>query len=207
MFGFGTKDALRLETRRLYLRAPRMEDHIPWVALRREGADFLDPWEPVRAHDHLSHAAFRARVRHAARAIKLERGLPLFLFARDNDLLLGAITLDNVQRGPALYATVGYWIGQPFARQGYMAEALTAVVDHAHAKMGLGRIQAGCLPENAASQRLLTRCGFGFEGYAQSYLQIAGRWRTHCIYAHLDAKRAAADTLPAIPPPPTITGA
>ncbi|RED18189.1 GNAT family N-acetyltransferase [Pontivivens insulae] len=199
MFGLGAKPRLVLHTKRLYLRPPVMDDHRDWVILRRDGAAFLDPWEPVRSRDHLSVSAFRSRVRHAAQAIKTDRAVPLFLFARDDDRLLGAITLDNIQRGPARYATVGYWIGEPFAQQGYMSEALSAVVDHAHRKMALGRVQAGCLPENKPSQRLLEKCGFAFEGYAQSYLQIAGQWRTHCIYAHLDAERRSADRLPGKP--------
>ena len=202
MFGFGAKPRLILHTKRLYLRAPRMEDHVAWASLRRDGAAFLDPWEPKRARDHLSVSAFRTRVRHAAHVTKLDRALPLFLFEKRSDTLLGAITLDNVQRGPARYASVGYWIGEPFAQHGYMSEALVATVQHAHHEMGLGRVQAGCLPENVASQKLLVKCGFTFEGYAQSYLQIAGQWRTHCIYANLDTERRAADMLPGQPIPP-----
>ena len=81
--------------------------------------------------------------------------------------------------------TLGYWSGQPFARQGYMREAIGSVVHYAYGKLDLSRIEAACLPENAASRGLLEKSGFKYEGVAQSYLQIDGRWRTHVLYAAL----------------------
>ena len=100
-------------------------------------------------------------------------------------LLLGAITLDNIRRGPAQTGTIGYWIGAPFARQGFMREAIAGLVHHAFAVMDLSRIEAACLPENAASRGVLEKAGFKYEGVAQSYLQINGRWRNHVLYANL----------------------
>ena len=79
---------------------------------------------------------------------------------------MGAITLDNIRRGPSQSAQVGYWIGPEFARQGLMTEALTAVVHHAFAELDLSRIEAACLPENVASRALLERTGFKYEGVA-----------------------------------------
>jgi ribosomal-protein-alanine N-acetyltransferase len=102
---------------------------------------------------------------------------------------LGAVTLDNIRRGPAQAGTLGYWIGEPFARQGYMREALQAVVHHAFGRLDLSRLEAACLPENTASRGLLEKCGFKYEGVAQSYLQINGRWRTHVLYAALRMDR------------------
>ena len=103
--------------------------------------------------------------------------------------LLGAITLDNIRRGPAMAGTLGYWIGEPFARQGFMREALMAVVHHAFTRLDLSRLEAACLPENAASRGLLESAGFKYEGVAQSYLQINGRWRNHVLYANLRSDR------------------
>ena len=85
--------------------------------------------------------------------------------------------------------TLGYWVGAPFARQGYMREALAAVVAHAFGPMDLSRLEAACLPENAASRGVLEKSGFKYEGVAQSYLQINGRWRNHVLYANLRGDR------------------
>ena len=101
----------------------------------------------------------------------------------------GSIHVYGTLRGRAMAGTMGYWIGAAFARQGYMREALQAMVHYAHHQMDLSRIEAGCLPENTPSRRLLEQCGFKYEGVAQSYLQIDGRWRNHVLYANLRADR------------------
>jgi ribosomal-protein-alanine N-acetyltransferase len=70
-----------------------------------------------------------------------------------------------------------------------MREALAALVHHAFNELDLSRIEAGCLPENTASRGVLEKAGFKYEGVAQSYLQINGRWRNHVLYANLRADR------------------
>ncbi|MBC7133143.1 MAG: GNAT family N-acetyltransferase [Roseovarius sp.] len=180
---------LRIETERLTLRPPVMADYRDWSALRAESADFLTPWEPAWAADHLSRKAFSNRVWWAQRVIGNGSALPLFLIRREDQALLGAITLDNIRRGPAQSGTIGYWTGQRHARQGYMREAILAVVHHAFERLDLSRLEAACLPENRASRALLESCGFKYEGVAQSYLQINGRWRTHVLYAALRLDR------------------
>lgn len=180
---------VRIETERLFLRPPGHGDFREWADLREASADFLVPWEPAWAADHLTRKAFTNRVYWAQRSIAQGTAVPLFLFERDAGTLLGAITLDNVSRGPSQSATLGYWIGQVHARRGYMSEAIDAVVHHAFKTMDLSRIQAACLAENDASQGLLEKCGFKYEGVAQAYLQINGRWRNHVLYSNLRADR------------------
>ncbi len=188
------RPVLRLTTPRLFLRPPEIGDQPHWALLRRESEPFLKEWEPSWARDHLSRPAFRNRVTWARRLIEEGRGAPLFLFASGVDdlasgTLIGAITLDNIRRGPAQTGSIGYWIGRPFARRGYMTEALDAVRAHAFGAMDLSRLEAACLPENVPSRALLERCGFKYEGVAQSYLQINGRWRSHVLYAALRPDR------------------
>jgi [ribosomal protein S5]-alanine N-acetyltransferase len=178
-----------IETQRMRLRLPEMADHVNWAGLRREGEAFLREWEPSWSSDHFSRKAFRNRVYWAWRSRDEGRALALFLFRREDDRFMGAITLDNIRRGPSQSAQVGYWIGEAFARQGYMSEALAAVVHHAFGVLDLSRIEAACLPENTASRALLERAGFKYEGVAQSYLQISGRWRNHVLYANLRGDR------------------
>ena len=44
-------------------------------------------------------------------------------------------------------------------------------------------------PPLEASRGLLEKCGYKYEGVAQSYLQINGRWRNHVLYANLRSDR------------------
>jgi ribosomal-protein-alanine N-acetyltransferase len=178
-----------IETQRLSLRLPEMADHAAWSDLRRRGESFLRDWEPTWSADHFSRKSFRNRVYWAWRSRDEGRALALFLIRRGDARLLGAITLDNIRRGPSQSAQVGYWVGEAFARQGYMTEALAAVVHHAFTVLDLSRVEAACLPENGASRALLERSGFKYEGVAQAYLQINGRWRNHVLYANLRGDR------------------
>lgn len=188
MMLFLRRPPLRLETERMVLRLPIHGDFQAWSRLRRESRDFLRPWEPSWAADHLTRKSFANRVYWAQRACRNETALPLFLMRRDG-VLLGAITLDNIRRGPAQAGTIGYWIGLPFVRNGYMREAISALVGYAFTELDLSRVEAACLPENAPSRGVLEKCGFKYEGVAQSYLQINGRWRNHVLYANLRADR------------------
>ena len=185
---FSRRRPVRLETERIVLRLPAHSDFSAWTALRVDSRAFLTPWEPVWSSDHLTRKSFTNRVYWAARASHGGSALPLFLLRRDG-VLLGAITLDNIRRGPAQTGTIGYWIGRPFARQGYMREAIGALVHHAFTALDLSRVEAACLPENAASRGVLEKSGFKYEGVAQSYLQINGRWRNHVLYANLRSDR------------------
>jgi len=180
---------VRIETERMTLRPPMHSDFRAWTSLRRLSADFLILWEPSWSGDHLSRKAFANRVYWSQRSIASGSAVPLFLTRRDDEALLGAITLDNIRRGPAQAGTLGYWIGEPFARHGYMREAIEALTHHAFTALDLSRIEAACLPENAASRGVLEKSGFKYEGVAQSYLQINGRWRNHVLYANLRADR------------------
>lgn len=183
MFGMRRKPVV--QTERMVLRLPQHSDWRDWAMLREVSSDHLIPWEPLRSEDHLTRKAFTNRVYWAARAEVQGTALPMMLFRREDARLMGAITLDNIRRGPVQSGVLGYWIGAEFARQGYMREAILAMVHHAFSAMDLSRIEAACLRENAASRGVLEKCGFKYEGVAQSYLQINGRWRNHVLYANL----------------------
>lgn len=186
---FSLRKANILQTERLVLRLPNASDFVEWAQLRRGSADFLEPWEPVRDSAYLTRRAFQNRVVWAKRMAKDNRALNMLIFRRDDEQLVGGITLDNIQGGVSKSCTVGYWMGESFTRHGFMAEALNASVLHAFTVLDISRIQAGCLPENAPSRSLLEKSGFKYEGVAQSYLQIAGRWRNHVLYANLRRDR------------------
>ncbi|MGB8814069.1 MAG: GNAT family protein [Paracoccaceae bacterium] len=185
----GLRRKVRIETERMTLRLPVHSDYRDWAALREASAGFLTQWEPVWSYDHLSRKAFTNRVYWAGRAQAAGTALPLLMIRRSDSALIGAITLDNIRRGPVQAGTLGYWVGQPFARQGFMREAILSVVHHGFTMLDLSRVEAACLPENAASRGVLEKTGFKYEGVAQSYLQISGRWRNHVLYANLRGDR------------------
>ena len=97
------------------------------------------------------------------------------------------MTLGNVRRGVAQSGTLGYWIGEPFARQRYMTDALDVIISFSFQTLELHRLEAACLPTNAASQGVLRKLGFKEEGYARKYLRINGEWCDHLLFALIGA--------------------
>lgn len=171
--------------KRLYLRRPRVADFEEWAALRAQSRGFLTPWEPTWPRDALSEDSFRRRVRRASQEWRDEAGYGLFLVRFNDEALLGGITIGSVRRGVAQAATLGYWLGAPHARQGYMTEAVHCALGFGFERLGLHRIEAACLPNNVASRGLLLKCGFREEGVAREYLKIAGRWTDHLLFGIL----------------------
>ena len=95
------------------------------------------------------------------------------------------LTLANIRRGVAQAGSIGYWVGAPFARKGYMTAAMRALVPFCFTTLRLHRLEAACIPSNTASVRLLEKTGFQREGYARRYLCINGEWQDHLLYARL----------------------
>lgn len=167
----------------VFLRMPEAGDYPVWASLREASRDFLTPWEPTWPQDDLTRAAFRYRLKRYHRDLQADEGYAFFIFRRHDRRLAGGLTLSNVRRGVAQSASLGYWIGKEFARQGLMTAAVKAVVPFAFDILKLHRLEAACLPSNAASLALLRRTGFAEEGFARSYLKINGRWQDHVLFA------------------------
>ncbi len=167
------------------LRAPQMSDFNDWAELRERSRDFLVPWEPTWPEDDLTRSAFRRRLRRYAEDMRSDLAYAFLLFRKDDSALLGGITLTNIRRGVAQACSMGYWVGAPFAAQGYMTRGVSALVPFAFNVLRLHRIEAACIPTNQPSIRLLERTGFHREGYARKYLCINGAWQDHLLYARL----------------------
>jgi len=168
----------------VFMRAPQTGDFAEWAALREASRAFLTPWEPTWPADDLTRSAFRRRLRRYAEDQRTDQAYAFFLF-RSDDVLVGGLTLANLRRGVAQAGSLGYWIGAPHARRGYMTAAVSALIPYAFATLRLHRLEAACIPTNAASISLLEKTGFAREGYAREYLCINGLWQDHLLYARL----------------------
>ncbi len=169
----------------VYLRYPRVPDFPAWSMLRAESRAFLAPWEPSWATDELTKGAFRRRLKKYQREARLDSAYAFFVFRNEDNALMGGCTLSNVRRGVTQCCALGYWIGERFTRQGYMFDAVRALVPFIFKTLGLHRIEAACLPSNEPSKSLLVKAGFRQEGLALRYLQINGDWQDHVLFALL----------------------
>jgi ribosomal-protein-alanine N-acetyltransferase len=156
---------------RVYLRPPAKCDMREFIALNRASAKLhgglvAPPVDPD---------AFQAFLKRCRR----EDSACLLACRTENDSIVGSINLSQIFRGRFQNAYLGYYVGAPYANQGYMTEAVQLILRYAFEHLKLHRLEANIQPGNVASIALVKRAGFGLEGYSRNYLKIGGRWRDH----------------------------
>ncbi len=186
-----TQSGVELAGDNLLLRAPAMADFQSWRDTRLSSRNFLVPWEPEWRDDEHLLSSYRQRLRRYQDLVDGDLAYPFFIFANGKNDVVGGITLSNVRRGVSQSATLGYWIGEAHANCGYMTRAIQTLLPFCFRELELHRIEAACLPRNDPSIQLLQRAGFVREGYAKSYLRIAGSWEDHILWG-----KSATDNLP-----------
>jgi len=167
----------RARDARVRIHAPRARDREELLALVRASVELHRGWvAPPRGE--ATYAAWLKRMRG-------ERHASFLLRRREDDALVGVVNLNEIVRGAFQSAYLGYWVGAPYARRGYMTDGLARVLREAFGRMRLHRVEANVQPANAASLALVRRLGFRREGRSARYLKIAGRWRDHERFALL----------------------
>lgn len=176
----------RVVTARLTLRPPRSSDVAELRQLQRANLEHLRPWEPSGApgEDPASLTAVTNRVMRQRRDWKRGDAYTLLLTLRaPGEPIIGRINLGGVLRGALQSAYVGYWIDRDHQKKGLMSEGVTGALAFAFGVAKLHRIQIAIMPKNGSSLRVMEKLGIRREGLAERYLQIAGSWEDHVIFA------------------------
>ena len=158
------------------------KDAQDWKVARRANAEWLRPWDATVPPGGAERpTTFRALVRRLDRLARAGLCMP---FAIDVEgRFAGQITVNNIVRGSAQFASVGYWLDRQYAGRGVMPLAVAMVIDHCFLAAGLHRIEVAIRPENSNSLRVVEKLGLREFGYAPRYLHIDGVWRDHRLYA------------------------
>jgi ribosomal-protein-alanine N-acetyltransferase len=156
---------------RVGIRRPLGEDREEFLALARNSRAFLRPWIDPPATDEKFDAYLKR--------VESETDHPALVCETASGRIAGVINISCIVRGVFQSAFLGFWIGEPFARRGYMSEALPLAVRYAFETLGLHRLEANIQPGNAASIALVRKCGFDREGFSPKYLKVFGEWRDH----------------------------
>ena len=151
------------------LRRPSPADGPEFIALARASADFLRPW--------IDPPVTQERFDAYLRRLQSETAHPSLICELASNRIVGAINVSCIVRGGFQSAYLGYWIGAPFARHGYMSQAMRLMIGYAFGELGLHRLEANIQPGNIASIALARSCGFEKEGYSPNYLRVLGEWR------------------------------
>ena len=151
------------------------------LGLRIKNRSFLISFEPQRDVNIYTLSAQRRQIQSDEEGFQTGRRYAFGVYL--GDLLVGRVSLDNVVRGAWQNATLGYFVDQEHNGRGIATEAVRAAVTYAFDEVDLHRVQAGVMPRNARSIRVLEKVGFRFEGLSLRYLQINGAWEDHNMYA------------------------
>lgn len=169
-------------TERLELRAFTPEEADELLALRLSNQAFLEPLEPIRSESYFTLAGQRADIIQNEQGRERDQAYVYAVRLRENGQLLGRAALTGIARGPFQNANLGYFLDEAHNGRGYMTEAVKGVLELAFDKLGLHRVQAGVMPRNAPSLRVLEKAGFRREGLAERYLKINGKWEDHVLF-------------------------
>lgn len=155
-----------IETARLWLRRPRLDDAtaiFAGYATQPEVVRYL-PWTL-----HRTVADTREFLRSLLEEQEAGVKETFALTCRESGDFLGMIDL----RTTLGRSEMGYALDKRHWGQGLVPEAVEALVRYAFQKEYVARVQALTLPDNRASQRVLEKCGFTREGILRQYQYFA----------------------------------
>lgn len=164
------------------VRPLRRGDAKAWREARRSSAEWLKPWDATVPPGGAERPAnFRTLVRRLDRLARQGACMPFALEV--DDAFAGQVTVNNIVRGSAQFASIGYWLDRSFAGRGLMPLAVALVIDHCFEVARLHRIEIAIRPENSNSLRVVEKLGLREYGYAPRFLHIDGAWRDHRLFA------------------------
>ena len=164
------------------IRGLRSGDGAALAAAFRHNREHLAPWDPVRPESFYTDEGQEAEV--GRNLAETERGRSYLYLIRHGDQVVGRVMLSNVVRGVLQSGTVGYWVDHEHLGRGLATAGVGHVVVEA-ARLGLHRLEAGTMVDNAASQAVLRRSGFRQYGIAERFLFIGGQWQDHVLFQRI----------------------
>ncbi|WP_190818788.1 GNAT family N-acetyltransferase [Saccharopolyspora pogona] len=166
------------------LRPPRLRDGSAWSRTRLQDRTYLQKWEPTAVGGWQERNALMAwPAQWSALRGMARRGQALPFTITVGGEFAGQLTVGNIVRGALRSGWIGYWVAARLAGGGVATAAVAMTVDHCFGTVGLHRLEATVRPENQPSVRVLEKSGFRREGLFHRYLDVAGAWRDHYVYA------------------------
>src|SRR3954452_5153303 len=150
-------------------------------AYRRNRAH-LAPWDPDRPESFWTDEGQAEYVAAGLRAAEEGRLHTYVLWYGEE--VVGRATLTNIVRGPLQSGTLSYWVDHEHQGRG-LATALAEHVALDAVRLGLHRLEAGTMLDNAGSQAVLRRSGFQEYGTAERFLFVRGEWRDHMLFQRI----------------------
>lgn len=174
---------------RVRVRLLQSADRDKWIRAHLASEAEFKKWMPKVSQDITLDEQFEFQLERMTSGVRGDSHYSFVAEHLADGELVAFMSLSQVFRGPFLNAFAGWRVSTPYTGKGIGTEAVTALLDLAFARVpngiGLHRVQANVIPTNTPSVRLARRVGFREEGYAKQYLEIAGLWQDHIMFAKL----------------------
>ena len=175
-----------LKSQNIYLRLWTLQDADELLELEMQNQAFFQEYTIERSAEFFTRNSQKNLISQRIEKAKQDSEFNYGIFTTAHDELIGNIGLYQVLRGPLQSAIVGYSLSQYHNGKGYATEAVKLLVNYAFHTLHLHRIEAGVMPHNIASIRVLEKAGFQKEGIAKKNVKINGRWEDHQILAMIN---------------------
>ena len=91
------------------------------------------------------------------------------------------------------FAEIEYCVGAHFQKNGYATEATRAVITYGFREIQLHKVQICVRPQNAASRRVIEKCGFTYEGTLRDFFFRGGKYEGRMYFSMLDSEFHSSD--------------
>jgi len=166
----------------IYLRPVLTKDAEVLLDLFMENRDFFEKFSMERNETFYTIEFQLERIKQYEEDSRTDQAYNFGIFKHDGTLI-GTINLFQVLRGALQGAFIGYFLDKKHNGKGYTTEAVKLLVGYAFNELKLHRIEAGVMPHNIGSIRVLEKSGFHKEGIALKNVKINGKWEDHQMLA------------------------
>ncbi|GAB1533237.1 MULTISPECIES: GNAT family N-acetyltransferase [Brevibacillus] len=163
----------------IYVRLVQESDAQSLLALELRNRDFFQNFTGTREEAFYTLEGQIDRIKSAMALKEEDRGYAFVIAKKGQDEIIGEVILSEVVRVNLQSCWIGYFLDKEHNGKGYMTEAVKLVVDYAFDTLGLHRLEAGVMPHNIGSIKVLLKAGFHKEGIAKKNVKINGRWEDH----------------------------
>ncbi|KPN96882.1 GNAT family N-acetyltransferase [Lysinibacillus sp. ZYM-1] len=167
----------------IYLRPFALLDADELLQFLIENKTFFEQYSMNRSNDYYSLEYQQNLIKKWEEDSQKDIEYKFGIFQKNNDELIGTIQLFQINRGSLQNAIIGYFLDKEQNGNGYATEATKLIVEFAFDILKLHRIEAGVMPHNIGSIRVLEKSGFHKEGIAKKNVKINDSWEDHQVLA------------------------
>jgi [ribosomal protein S5]-alanine N-acetyltransferase len=168
-----------LQNDRIQVRLTTTTDAEQLLALETRNRDFFQQFTGARDESFYTLAGQQRTAQTRTERAEQDHGYWFVIVHLETEQIIGTIMLSEVVRDNLQSCWIGYFLDAAYNGQGIMTDAVKMVVQYAFEQLHFHRLEAGVMPHNMGSIRVLEKSGFEREGLARKNVKINGVWQDH----------------------------